>query len=304
MKNLYTIRDYLRWAVSRFNEKGLFFGHGTDNAWDEAIALIFHTLYLPYDISPTILDARVTEEESQLLTKIITRRIEERIPVPYLTQTAWFGGLSFYVDARVLIPRSPLAELIENKLQPWVDMQAVHSILDLCTGSGCIAILLAKTFPECAVDASDISKDALAVAKINVVRHEVSDQVILHQSNLFEALPQKKYDLIISNPPYVNLQEMAELPPEFKHEPAEGLESGVTGLDSVLQILQSAHSYLNPHGTLIVEVGNSEVALQELLPMVPFTWLEFERGGGGVFLLTAEQIKEAHAVFATLINDK
>lgn len=289
-KELYTIRDFLRFCVSRFNEAGLYYGHGTDNAWDEAVALILHSLYLPHTIDPHILEARITSEERVLLNKIIAKRIQERIPVPYLTHEAWFAKLPFYVDQRVLIPRSPLAELIENHFEPWIEPHHLSEVLELCTGSGCIAIAIAKTFPECKIDASDIAESALAVAKMNIHRHQVEDQVTLYQADLFAGLPAKKYDLIISNPPYVDASDMAELPPEFKHEPQMGLAGGQDGLDIVLRILKQAASFLNPQGILIVEVGNSEIALAEKFPDIPFTWLEFERGGGGVFLLTAKQL--------------
>jgi ribosomal protein L3 glutamine methyltransferase len=291
LTELQTIRDMVRWAVSRFHEAGIFYGHGTESAWDEAIALVLHTLYLPHDISPTILDARITSAEREALLKLIQRRVTERVPVPYLTHEAWFAGIPFYVDERVLIPRSPFAELIENDFQPWLDsVEEVHTILDLCTGSGCIAIACANQFPEAEIDASDISADAIAVAKINVLRHGVEDQVHLHQSDLFANLPPKKYDLIISNPPYVDEGDMAALPDEYRHEPALGLEAGVDGLDIALRILQEAPQYLQPHGVLIIEVGNSEYALAERFPEIPFTWVEFQRGGGGVFLLTASQL--------------
>ncbi|HLB57450.1 MAG TPA: 50S ribosomal protein L3 N(5)-glutamine methyltransferase, partial [Gammaproteobacteria bacterium] len=229
---LYTIRDFIRWAVSQFNEAGLFFGHGTDSAWDEAIALILPTLHLSHSINPAVLDARLTPKERETVNKLIHRRVEERIPVPYLTHEAWFAGLSFYVDERVLIPRSPIAELIENQFQPWIEPDTVDTILDLCTGSGCIAIACAKSFPESTVEASDISAEALAVAKINVLRHHLEDQVHLYQSDLFEQLPQqkeKKYDIIVSNPPYVDAIDLAELPAEYRHEPSLGLAAGQDG---------------------------------------------------------------------------
>lgn len=287
---LKTIRDYGRYAASRFNEAGLFFGHGTDNAWDDAMALILHTLHLPHNINPAILDANLIAEEQVKIQTLIDKRVSNRIPVPYLTKEAWLAGMSFYVDERVLIPRSPIAELIENHFQPWILYNDVHNILDLCTGSACLAIACAKAFPNAEVDASDISADALAVAKINVLRHGVEDQVHLHQSDLFQSLPVKKYDIIVSNPPYVSADEMSSLPPEYRHEPVLGLAAGHTGTDFATRILQTAPKYLAKNGILIVEVGNSEYALAEQYPNLPFTWLEFQRGGGGVFMLTAEQI--------------
>lgn len=292
-----TIRDFIRLATSRFNEAGLYYGHGTDNAWDEAVTLVLHSLHLPHDISQNVLDASLTRDEKKQLLEKITERVEKRIPLPYLTHEAWFAGLPFYVDERVLIPRSPIAELIENHFQPWIDTERVHHILDLCTGSGCIAIACADAFPDAEVDAGDISADALAIAKINVLRHGVEDRVHLHQSDLFNALPPKQYDIIVSNPPYVSAAEIAELPPEYLHEPMLGLEAGTQGLDFAIRILQKASQYLAPHGILIVEVGNSEYALSEHFADVPFTWIDFQRGGGGVFLLTAEQLKEHLASF-------
>lgn len=296
INELYTIRDILRWTVSCFNEAGLYYGHGTDSAWDEAVALILHTLHLPHNINQSVLDARLTSQERDKLYKIIQRRIKDRIPIAYLTGEAWFAGLPFYVDERVLIPRSPIAELIEHHFSPWIEHD-IENILDLCTGSGCIAIAAAKAFPNTQVDASDISTDALAVSKINVLRHQVEDQVHLYPADLFKGLPQKKYDIIISNPPYVNEIEMNELPPEYHHEPDSGLRAGKDGLDIVTRILHEAQKYLKPQGILIVEVGNSESALEEKYPDVPFTWLEFERGGGGVFLLTEKQLLDYQDYF-------
>ncbi|MBX3709444.1 MAG: 50S ribosomal protein L3 N(5)-glutamine methyltransferase [Gammaproteobacteria bacterium] len=295
--DLKTIRDFIRVATSRFNAAGLYYGHGTDNAWDEAIALILHTLHLPHDISPTVLDARLTKEERAQLNELIHRRVDKKIPVPYLTHEAWFAGLPFYVDERVLIPRSPIAELIENHFRPWVYPENVHNILDLCTGCGCIAIACAKAFPNAEIDASDISTEALAVAKINILRHAVQDQVHVFESDLFAALPKKKYDIIVSNPPYVSTEEMFNLPSEYLHEPKLGLAAGIQGLDFAARILRDASAYLQQDGILIVEVGNSEHALSEKYPKAPFTWLDFERGGGGVFALTAEQLIAHQEIF-------
>ncbi len=291
---LRTIRDFIRFATSQFNAAGLFYGHGTDNAWDEAASLVLHTLHLPHDINPGVLDAALIQEEKSDLFHLIEKRVIKRVPTPYLTHEAWFAGLPYYVDERVLIPRSPIAELIQNHFEPWISHSLeVNHILDLCTGSGCIAIACAKAFPEASVDASDISEEALAVAKINVLRHKVEDQVTLYQSNLFDALPAKQYDIIVSNPPYVSSLEMAELPDEYRHEPKLGLAAGDDGLDLAKLILKNAARYLSPQGILVVEVGNSEYALADCYPGLPFTWIDFQNGGGGVFMLTAEQLKEA-----------
>lgn len=291
VSELRTVRDMLRWSTSCFHAAKLFYGHGTDNAWDEAVALVLHALHLPHTIDPQIIDARLTATERRTIAELIARRIKERLPAAHLTHEAWFAGLNFYVDKRVLVPRSPMAELIEQQFVPWIDADNVTHILDLCTGSGCIAIACAVAFPDAQIDAVDISSDALAVAKINTTKHEVEDQVKLIQSDLFAQLNNKKYDIIISNPPYVSEEEMRALPTEYKHEPALGLAAGEQGLDIVIRILREAKKHLNPHGILIVEVGNSEQALQALMPETPFTWLEFQRGDGGVFLLTAEQLK-------------
>jgi ribosomal protein L3 glutamine methyltransferase len=296
---LQTIRDLIRWAVSRFNENNLYYGHGTDQAWDEAVTLILRSLHLPHDINPAVMDARLTHEERAMLQNLITRRVEERIPVAYLIHEAWFAGLCFYVDERVLVPRSPIAELIEKEFHPWVEAEEVHNILDLCTGSGCIAIACAKAFPDALVDASDISEDALAVAKKNVELHAVGRQVHIIKSDLFQQLPAKKYNLIISNPPYVDNEDMADLPDEYAHEPRLGLAGGEDGLDFAVRILRAAPAYLESDGVLIVEVGNSEYALSERFPEIPFTWFDFERGGGGVFMLSAAELKKSQPLLDT-----
>jgi ribosomal protein L3 glutamine methyltransferase len=287
---LSTIADFIRFGASRFNKHGLYYGHGTDNAWDEATALVFHCLHLPHHLYTTVLNTHVVQEEHDVILNLIERRIKERIPLPYLTHEAWFMEKPFYVDERVLIPRSPIAELIESQFDPWVNVEHVENILDLCTGSGCIAIASALMFPEAAVDASDISSHALQVANINCLKHQVQDRVTLFEADLFKGLPEKKYDIIVSNPPYVDAEDMADLPAEYLHEPKLGLTAGDLGLDCVTRILKEAKRYLKPDGVLIVEVGNSETALSMQYPMLPFTWLAFERGGGGVFLLTAEQL--------------
>jgi ribosomal protein L3 glutamine methyltransferase len=297
MTELCTIRDFIRWAVSQFNKTGLYYGHGTETAWDDAVALILTTLHLPHDINPLVLDAHLTQSEQNELEVVIKKRFQERIPVPYITHEAWFAGLPYYVDERVLIPRSPIAELIENEFEPWIHAP-IENILDLCTGSGCIAIACAKKFPDSQVDASDISASALEVAKLNILRHHVSEQVHTYQTDLFSGLPNKKYDLIISNPPYVDAIDMYELPAEYRHEPTLALAAGEDGLDVVVRILREAKNYLTTEGTLIVEVGNSEFALSKKFPTIPFTWIEFERGGDGVFLLTYDQLVDSKDIFS------
>lgn len=290
---LETIRDMLRWIVSQFYAGNLFFGHGTDNAWDEAVALVLHALHLPPDINPQVIDARLTVNERRKIVRLALRRIKERIPSAYITHEAWFAGLPFYVDQRVLIPRSPIAELIEQHFSPWIAEENISRVLDLCTGSGCIAIVCALTLPDVKVDAVDISQEALEVAKLNVEKHHVKEQVRLIHSDLFAELKQEKYDIIVSNPPYVSTTELAQLPEEYHHEPALGLAAGSEGLDFAIRILREAANHLTENGILIVEVGNSEEALVERYPQIPFTWLEFQRGGGGVFLLIKAQLEQA-----------
>lgn len=287
---LQTIRDMLRWTVTQFYQANLFYGHGTDNAWDEAVAIVLAVLHLPQDINPQIVDAKLSRREREEITQMIARRINEKIPTAYLTQQAYFAGLSLYVDQRVIIPRSAIAELIERQFTPWIENPS--HILDLCTGSGCIAIACAFAFPEAEIDAVDISADALAVAKINVDRHHLNQQIHLIESDLFQNVPVKKYDIIVSNPPYVNAEDMAALPDEYRHEPSLALAAGADGLTIVMRLLKEAKKYLSENGILIVEVGNSEKALSEKYPAIPFTWLEFERGDGGVFLLTRDNLED------------
>jgi ribosomal protein L3 glutamine methyltransferase len=297
IRELITIRDFIRWGMSHFNQAGLFYGHGTDNSQDEATYLVLHTLHLPQQIHESYLDSRLTETERKQLVAILMRRVDERIPAPYLTHEAWFAGMPFYVDERVLIPRSPIAELIEAQFQPWAKPGQVQRVLDLCTGGGCIAIACAVAFPEASVDAADISADALAVAQRNIREFGLEGQVYAVQSDLFSNLKGRKYNIIVSNPPYVDARDMVSLPPEFRHEPRLALESGEDGLDLTFTILYEAMYHLEPDGILVVEVGNSREALEELLPEVEFLWFNFERGGEGVFLLAAEQVRQHHQLF-------
>lgn len=296
-QTLVTVRDYIRWAASRFSEAKLFHGHGTATALDDAAALVLHTLHLPYNLSESYFSARLTEEERHKLIDLINRRINTRIPSAYLMHEAIFAGLNFYVDERVLVPRSPIAELIREQFSPWVDANHVGRVLDLCTGSACIAIACAYAFPDAQVDAVDLSEDALDVAKINVAKHEVEEQITLYHSDLFKALPAKKYDLIVSNPPYVAIAEWEQLPDEFHAEPEMGFTGGETGLDLVIKILADAADYINDQGILIIEVGSSAQTLQTQFPDVPFYWLDFEHGGDGVFLLTAAQVFAFNELF-------
>lgn len=291
---LKTIVDFIEWTANEFEKSPIFYGHGTDNPGDEALYLIFSALHLPLGGSVPIdsfLDIVLSEEQKQALIKLVHMRIEERIPVAYLTHEAWFAGLPFYVDERVLIPRSPIAELIEQRFMPWMpEDQPVKRILDMGTGSACIACACAVAFPEAIVDASDISEEALAVAKINVEQLELTDRVKLLQSDVFSHLQGQSYDIIVTNPPYVDAAEMADLPPEYHHEPRLGLASGQDGLDCVRQILADAKNHLNPKGLLVVEVGFSADALNQAFPHLPFTWIEFQRGGEGVFILYKEDL--------------
>ncbi|MEW6132059.1 MAG: 50S ribosomal protein L3 N(5)-glutamine methyltransferase [Pseudomonadota bacterium] len=291
-ESLITVRDWLRFAVSRFNEAGLFFGHGSDNAFDEAAYLILHTLHLPLDRLEPFLDASLTHIESEQLKFVIERRVKERVPAAYLTHEAWLGDFRFYVDERVIVPRSYIAELLRERLAPWVaDPEAVHAAVDVCTGSGCLAILMAHAFPHAEIDAVDISKDALAVAKKNVENYGLQDRVRLIQSDLMKKLKGKKYDLILTNPPYVNAPSMAELPQEYRREPELALAGGEDGLTHIRRILADAADHLNPGGLLIAEIGHNRDALEAAFPHLPFVWLDTSGGDEYVFLLRHEDIK-------------
>jgi ribosomal protein L3 glutamine methyltransferase len=288
---LITVRDHLRYAVSRFTAARLFFGHGSDNAWDEAVYLTLHTLSLPLDRLEPFLDARLLPDERTALLDIYRRRCEERLPAAYLTNEAWLGEHRFYIDDRVIVPRSFIAELLDEQLSPWIeDPWAIQTALDLCTGSGCLAILTALAFPEAQVDAVDLSKDAISVAERNVSEYDLNDRVSLIHSDAFSSLHGKRYDLIISNPPYVDADSVNRLPPEYLHEPEMALGSGTDGLDFTHIILREARKHLTDDGLLVVEIGHNRDALEAAYPNLPFTWLETSAGDQYVFMLHAADL--------------
>jgi ribosomal protein L3 glutamine methyltransferase len=293
---LITLRDFIRYAVSRFTAANLFFGHGSDNAWDEAVYLTLHTLHLPLDRLEPFLDARLLPDERERLLDIFRRRCQERLPAAYLTNEAWLGEHRFYVDERVIVPRSFIAELLEEQLTPWIDDPwAVESALDLCTGSGCLAILTALAFPNAQVDAVDLSPDALQVAERNIADYHLSDRVTPIRSDAFTKLGNKRYDLIISNPPYVNAESVAALPPEYLHEPEMALGSGDDGLDFTRIILAEAKKHLTDDGILVVEIGHNRDELEAAYPTLPFTWLDTAAGDEYVFMLHASDLPETVA---------
>ena len=296
VNELHTIQDMLRWSVSRFSAANIWYGHGTDNPWDEAVQLVLPSLYLPLDIPEDMRTARLTSSEKHRIVERVIRRVNERIPVAYLTNKAWFCGHEFYVDERVLVPRSPIGELINNHFDGLINHQPQH-ILDMCTGSGCIAIACAYAFPEAEVDAVDISTDALAVTEHNIEEHGLIHHVTPIRSDLFRDLPTLQYDLIVTNPPYVDAEDMSDLPNEYRHEPELGLASGSDGLKLTRRILACAPDYLTDDGVLICEVGNSMVSLIEQYPDVPFEWVELKNGGLGVFAISREDLVKYHNSF-------
>ncbi|MCM8613380.1 50S ribosomal protein L3 N(5)-glutamine methyltransferase [Accumulibacter sp.] len=288
---LITLRDLLRFAVSRFNEAKLYFGHGSDNAWDEAAYLLLHHLHLPLDRLEPFLDARLTSEERGSALRLIDRRVNERLPAAYLSKEAWLGVHRFYVDERVIVPRSFIAELLHERLAPWIDEpDEIGAVLDLCTGSGCLAIIAAHAFPAARVDAVDLSADALAIARRNVADYELGERIRLLQGDLFSGLGGRRYDLIIANPPYVGAAAMASLPAEYRHEPELALASGEDGLDLTRAILGGAQQHLQPAGLLVVEIGHNRDALEAAFPETPFTWLDTSAGDQYVFLLHRDEL--------------
>ncbi|HEX9300764.1 MAG TPA: 50S ribosomal protein L3 N(5)-glutamine methyltransferase [Casimicrobiaceae bacterium] len=289
--DLETLRDWLRYAVTRFGEAKLAFGHGTTNAYDEAAYLLLHALHLPLDRLEPFLDARLTQPERLQLAQLLERRIDQRVPAAYLTHEAWLGDFRFYVDERVIIPRSFIAELLPDNLTPFIgEPERVTAALDLCTGSGCLAILLAHAYPHADIDAVDLSSDALAVAQRNVSDYGLADRINLIRSDLFSNLPEKSYDLIISNPPYVTAMAMEELPAEYRHEPGLALAGGDDGLDAVRTIIKDAPRFLGPGGTLVVEIGHNRAAAELAFPRLPFVWLPTAASPDSVFLLTREEL--------------
>ncbi len=289
-EGLSSVVDFVRWGASRFTRAGLHFGHGTDNAVDEALLLVAHELGLSLPLPPEFFSARLTSVEKGRVTRLLERRVAERRPAAYLIGEAWFAGLSFAVDERVLVPRSPIAELVEARFEPWIDPDRIIRVLDLCTGSGCIGIACAHYLPHARVDLTDISEDALAVADTNIRRHHLEDRVRSICSDVYEALDEELYDVIVSNPPYVAREEFELLPEEFLHEPEIGLLAADAGLAVVKRIVEGAAKRLRPGGILVVEVGSGELAAAEAFSSLPLSWLEFDRGGAGVFLLTREQL--------------
>ena len=288
---LQNVRDLIRYGVSRFNQSKLSFGHGSDNAWDEAVYLVLSALHLPPDQLEPFMDARVLPEERQKALQYIDARCDKRVPAPYLTHEAWLQGYAFYVDERVIVPRSPIAELLMTQLSPWVlDPYEVTSILDVCTGSGCLAIIAAHQFPEAFVDVTDISSQALEVAQRNVAEHGLTDRLTLHHGSLFDPLPvSARYDLIICNPPYVNSQSMRALPPEYQHEPSLALAGGEDGMDLVRTILEQAPAHLNDQGILVLEIGHERAHFEAAFPEFEPVWLDTAQASGQILLLTREQ---------------
>lgn len=289
---------------AELDSAGLYYGHGTDNPSDEAAWLVMHAIGAPLDGSFSAWDQSVTAEQEHRICDILERRRQHALPLAYILRSSWFAGLEFEVSPAVLVPRSPIAQLILEQFQPWIAPQMVSRVLDLCTGSGCIGIATAVTMPWVRVDASDISPGALEVAQKNVAKHRVGDRVTLYESDLFSELPPAQYDLIVANPPYVPCAAISELPAEYRAEPELGLASGTDGLDACLEILASATSYLAPQGMLVCEVGESETRLQNVLPSVPFIWLEFDNGGTGVFVVAREDLVQSATAIGTVIEER
>ncbi|ARP86254.1 50S ribosomal protein L3 N(5)-glutamine methyltransferase [Bordetella genomosp. 9] len=290
-QELQTVRDLVRYGVSRLNGAKVAFGHGSDNAWDEAVYLVLHALHLPLDTLEPFLDARVLPGEREQVLALIDRRVGDRMPAPYLTNEAWLRGRRFYVDNRVIVPRSPIAELLDDSLSPWVsNPETVEYVLDMCTGSGCLAVLSALAFPFAHVDGVDISPSALEVAMHNVEAYNLHDRVSLHAGDLFEKLPPRQYDVIVCNPPYVNAGSMEALPEEYRHEPALALAGGDDGMDLVRRILKDAPAYLKPGGLLVLEIGHERPHFEAAFPNLEPVWLDSSEASDQIVLLTREQL--------------
>ncbi len=299
LDQLQTVRDYLRWATSYMTEHKVYFGHGSDNAWDESVFLLQAALHWPEPLDEKVLDSRLLLPERERVLDFLLLRVEQRMPLPYITGRAWFAGIPFAIDRRAIIPRSPIAELIEQGFAPWYSGPPIERVLDLCAGSGCIGIACAAYLPDADVDLADISTTALALAQDNICEHELQSRVRAIQSDLFSALAAegKRYDIIVSNPPYVDAGDLASMPAEFHHEPALALAAGEDGLELAHGILREAGDFLSEHGLLILEVGNSATALEQQYPDIPFTWIDFERGGEGVLVITATELAEVRGRF-------
>ncbi len=298
VKPIHTVRDAMDWCVGVLEGSEATFGHGTDNAWDDAVQLVLHALDLPIDTPESALEHPLPDPALERLASLLDKRTVDKLPVPYLTGRAWFAGLEFLCDPRALVPRSPIAELILHGFRPWYAGEGPSRVLDLCCGGGCIGLAAAHYFPEAQVDLLDIDEAALSLARDNARHLGLESRVAIRQSDLFEALGQERYDIILSNPPYVDARDLAAMPAEYHHEPPVGLASGEDGLDVTRRILARAGNFLNPDGVLFVEVGNSGEALEAAFPRVPFTWLEFERGGHGVFTLSARELQDYSAYFS------
>jgi ribosomal protein L3 glutamine methyltransferase len=299
-----TPRALIQWGAGQFERAGLVFAHGTDNAIDEAASLVMHALQIGYDQPDEVLDTEITQAERLRVEQLLEQRISTRKPAAYLLHEAWFANLPFYVDERVLIPRSPIAELVEAQFAPWIKPGQVSRILDMCTGSGCIGIACAHAFPDAVVDLTDLSSEALDVAQENISRYHLESRVNTVKSDVFAALHGRVYDIIVANPPYVPLEEMQQLAPEFAHEPSTGLLAGSDGLDIVIHILKHAASHLRDHGILVVEVGHTQELLLACYPQVPFMWFDFEYGGTGVFMLDAEQLRHYQPLFDRVVTQR
>ncbi len=302
LQGLTTIRDLVRWGTSEFERHQLTFGHGFATALDEARYLTLHALVLPFDFPDDYLDAVLTVNEREQVIARLCQRAESRQPAAYVTQESWFCGLKFYVDERVLVPRSPIGELIANHFEPWVDNRQVHRILDLCCGSGCIGIAAQYQFPDASVSLSDLSADALEVAMLNLQQHDLVDVIELYQSDLFDTIPAQSFDIIVSNPPYVDAEDMAALSDEYRAEPEMGLAAGEDGLALVDRMLKSAVNYLSEEGVLFIEVGNSQAAMEQKYHFLPMTWIDFEMGGAGVCCIHAQDLKQQLAAITAIAS--